>query len=261
MGRKKADAAPKLRLEVSTFSATPLYVQLKDSIKQGIYDGVLKAGDRLPTEEEICRRCGVSRMVTNQALRELAAEGYVVRRKGKGSFVSPADGCTRFFREIISFNDEMRRAGHQPTTEVLCQKVAAGPAAICARLAVPAATPLVVLERVRYRDGQALYHCLGYLVAAYFPGLQDVDLTEESLFAVMQKRYGIRVCQAARNFTARLCPAPIARKLGIRPASPMIYIESVESDQHGRPVAYDASYYVGGRSVFDAQIVVPQHHR
>lgn len=70
-------------------SPVPLYYQLKLHFKRKIQDGTLRAGDRLPTEMELCDQFAISRAPVRQALAELVRDGLVYRRAGQGSFVAP----------------------------------------------------------------------------------------------------------------------------------------------------------------------------
>ncbi|MBN1249342.1 MAG: extracellular solute-binding protein [Anaerolineae bacterium] len=71
-------------------SPIPLYYQLKQHFKRQIERGDLCAGDRLPTEMELCELFEISRAPVRQALTEMAREGLIYRRAGQGSFVAPA---------------------------------------------------------------------------------------------------------------------------------------------------------------------------
>ncbi|HLN65531.1 MAG TPA: GntR family transcriptional regulator, partial [Symbiobacteriaceae bacterium] len=62
--------------------------QIKQILRDEITAGVWPQGARLPPEPGLMRRFGVSRITISQALRDLAGEGLVVRRQGKGTFVS-----------------------------------------------------------------------------------------------------------------------------------------------------------------------------
>jgi ABC-type glycerol-3-phosphate transport system substrate-binding protein len=73
---------------VNRDSPTPLYYQLKAHFKDQMANGLLRPGDRLPTEREVCKKFGVSRAPVRQALTDLANEGYVYRRPGRGTFVA-----------------------------------------------------------------------------------------------------------------------------------------------------------------------------
>jgi len=70
-------------------SPIPLYYQLKLYFKRQMQEGTLRAGDRLPTELEMCEQFAISRAPIRQALAELVREGLIYRRPGQGSFVAP----------------------------------------------------------------------------------------------------------------------------------------------------------------------------
>lgn len=67
----------------------PLYFQLKMLLTEEILRGKYGPGDRLPTEQELCERYGISRTPVTRALTELADEGVVLRRRRRGTFVNP----------------------------------------------------------------------------------------------------------------------------------------------------------------------------
>lgn len=66
----------------------PLYKQLGESLVERIRSGELKPGDRVPSENDLVKQRGVSRITARQALAELAHEGWVVRERGRGTFVA-----------------------------------------------------------------------------------------------------------------------------------------------------------------------------
>ena len=66
----------------------PLYRKVKNIIKEHIVSGEWPPEDRIPSEHDLVAALGVSRMTVNRALRELAAEGYLIRIQGVGTFVS-----------------------------------------------------------------------------------------------------------------------------------------------------------------------------
>jgi len=69
-------------------SPIPLYYQLKTVIQDQIEGGMWRPGDRIPTEAELCEMYGISRAPVRQALAELVRDGVIVRRPGRGTFVS-----------------------------------------------------------------------------------------------------------------------------------------------------------------------------
>lgn len=67
----------------------PLYLQLKTLLLEEMLQGIYRPGDRLPTEQAICQRYGISRTPVTRAFSELAEEGVVLRHRGRGTFVNP----------------------------------------------------------------------------------------------------------------------------------------------------------------------------
>jgi DNA-binding GntR family transcriptional regulator len=74
-------------IRINTLNETPLYLQVADSIKKAIENGVLSYGDLLPTELELCNAFSFSRIVATMAYDYLGKEKLIERIKGKGTFV------------------------------------------------------------------------------------------------------------------------------------------------------------------------------
>ena len=72
-------------------SDIPLYVQIKNYIREKIETGELKKGDKIPPEELLCEKFNVSKITVIRALRDLVNEGIIFRKQGKGSFVKEPD--------------------------------------------------------------------------------------------------------------------------------------------------------------------------
>jgi GntR family transcriptional regulator len=69
-------------------SFVPLYYQLQEALKEQIESGLWQPGDPLPSEPELARRFGVSRVVVRQALAILEDDRQIVRIRGRGTFVA-----------------------------------------------------------------------------------------------------------------------------------------------------------------------------
>ena len=96
----------------------PLYLKVKRHILENIGSGKWGTDARVPSENEIVKSFGVSRMTANRALRELQDEGVLVRIAGVGSFV--ADRHARAHPlEIRSIADEIRERGHVHRSQIV----------------------------------------------------------------------------------------------------------------------------------------------
>jgi GntR family transcriptional regulator, histidine utilization repressor len=99
----------------------PLYQKVKNHILLSIAQGRLKPDSRIPSENELVHELNVSRMTVNRALRELTAEGVLVRIQGVGSFVAPHKPQSTLL-EIISIAEEIRRRGGVHSSKVHLQQ-------------------------------------------------------------------------------------------------------------------------------------------
>jgi GntR family transcriptional regulator, histidine utilization repressor len=102
----------------SNASLQPLYLRVKRHILDNIDSGKWGISTRVPSENEIVKSFGVSRMTANRALRELRDEGILVRIAGVGSFVADRQAHAHPL-EIRSIADEIRGRGHVHRTEIV----------------------------------------------------------------------------------------------------------------------------------------------
>lgn len=85
-----ANRPPKMAItdcRLNRQSFIPLYQQIKDLLLDRIAHGELATGDVIPSEAQLGAAFQVSRLTVRQALYELRIEGYVIREKGRGTFV------------------------------------------------------------------------------------------------------------------------------------------------------------------------------
>src|SRR5579859_1314265 len=102
-GRHSAFSLTEQPLRLTARSADiPLYQQIRESLREQIRIGTLKPADQLPSEEELGRKFRVTRMTVRQAISDLAREGLVYRRHGKGTCVGDPK-VTRQFATLTSF--------------------------------------------------------------------------------------------------------------------------------------------------------------
>ena len=94
------------------------YLQVKQFVLSRISEGTLAVGDRVPSENELVRELDVSRMTANRALRELAADGVLVRVAGVGTFVAEHRAQAHPL-EVRNIADEIRARGHEHRAKVI----------------------------------------------------------------------------------------------------------------------------------------------
>jgi GntR family histidine utilization transcriptional repressor len=107
--------------------AGTLHEQIKRFITEKISDNSWPAGERLPSEHELVKQFGVSRMTVSKALRDLTTSGRIVRIAGVGSFVAEAKPQSTLL-QIANIASEIRSRGHEHRCQYLCkERISASP--------------------------------------------------------------------------------------------------------------------------------------
>ena len=94
------------------------YEKIKDHILTGLEEGKWKAGDKIPSESELVKELGSSRMTVNRAVRELAASGLLIRVPGAGTFVA-TDRKAAQLLEVKNISDQIRENDQIYSAKVL----------------------------------------------------------------------------------------------------------------------------------------------
>ena len=101
--------------------AAPLYERIKSHILSKIESGDWRVSQRIPSENELVRLLGASRMTINRALRELTEAGYLDRLQGVGTFVATHRAHTHPL-QIRNMADDIRRRGHDHSARVIAHE-------------------------------------------------------------------------------------------------------------------------------------------
>ncbi|MDC7228317.1 MAG: GntR family transcriptional regulator [Spirochaetales bacterium] len=229
----------------------PLYFQLKE-ILMG-YLETLEDGDIIPTEVELCEHFDISRPTVRQAINELVNEGHIVRRKGKGSFVSRQKISQDFLLVLESFNTEMRNKGFEYDTSLVSAKLRGATAAAAEIFGIEAGDELVFISRLRSINNEPIVLVNTWLPADRFAPILDFNLETESLYTIFEREFDCVLTNTKRWLEARLAGDFEAEKLDISPGDPIQYIETVATEGVN-PVEFSLAYYRGDRNRFALQV-------
>ncbi|MGZ4463142.1 MAG: GntR family transcriptional regulator, partial [Gaiellaceae bacterium] len=114
----------------------------------------LEVGDSIPSERLLSAELGISRLTLRAALDDLAHEGYLIRRRGSGTFVSEPKIAQEL--TMSSFTDDMRRRGMTPSSRTLDLRVVPAGAMLGRVLHVSPSEPVVVVKRLRLADRETM---------------------------------------------------------------------------------------------------------
>ena len=236
-------------------SHIPYYVQVKDILREKMRDGTWTPGAQLPSEAELCATFGVSRTVIRQALQELIHEGMIKRRKGKGSFVAAPKISEQLAQKLTGFYQDMVEQGLQPVTAVLAQAVVPAKETVADWLGIKPGTPVIEIVRLRSVQDVPIVLVTTYIPAALCPTLVNDDLSNQSLYALLEREYGLYIAHGRRTIQAVLADGQEARLLEVNKGAPLFRLDSISYTDDGTPVEYYYAYHRGDRSQFEVELI------
>ncbi|HEX6762944.1 MAG TPA: GntR family transcriptional regulator [Gaiellaceae bacterium] len=205
----------------------------------------LGVGDAIPSERQLGVDLGVSRLTVRAALDELVREGYLVRRRGAGTFVAEPKVAKGI--DVSSFSDDMRRRGLQPASRTLDLRSIPAGARLGRMLHVSPSEPVLSVKRLRLADGEPMAIELLHVRASLVPGLTAGDLEEGSFYDLLASRYEIEIVGGTQTVEPTVTNDEESAALGVPLHSPALLFERVTRSVAGDVVEFTTSTYRGDR--------------
>jgi len=187
----------------------PLYLKVKRHILDNIGSGKWAVSSRVPSENEIVRKFGVSRMTANRALKELSDEGVVVRIAGVGSFV--ADRHARAHPlQIRGIADEIRERGHVHRAEIVSLERIRAAADLAEDFGVAPRSELYRSLIVHFENDRPVQLEDRYVSPVLAPGYLDVDFSRTTPYEYL---IAVAPLQEVEHVLRAVMPDERTRKL------------------------------------------------
>lgn len=235
-------------------SSTPLYAQLKDSIKQAIKSGQLKPNDKLPTEEEICAEFRISRPVVRQAYKELLDENYIVRFKSRGTFVKEVEIKSMFFSEFSDIEIDLENMGHNP--KVLCISKQVISINDCNNLIKETlkSSDILKVKLLYLNDDLPLVFKEAYYPLDIIKGIQLIDFEVSPIYNTLETKFNLWLSHIKKVVDAQIIRDDLVDILKTEKGHAVHVVESLAYDDRDRVLEIAYSYYVGDRTEFDLMV-------
>jgi GntR family transcriptional regulator len=222
----------------------PLYYRVFRTLERRVRDQKYGHGERLPSEDDLCREFGASRITIRQAVGRLVDLGFVTRRRGSGTFVEfrqeqrPPETVkfTAALEDLFAQVETVSTKSAQITEEK-------PPPDVRAVLGLDAAATVLVVRRVRAFRDQVFSLTTNYLPSHLRTRLSESDLYRYPLLQLLEQQLRIDFRQADQVIEARLADEDVARVLGIRFGDPVLFVERHMFVDAARPFEVVRSYY------------------
>lgn len=205
----------------------------------------LGVGDAIPSERQLGTDLGVSRLTVRAALDELVREGYLVRRRGAGTFVAEPKVAKGI--DVSSFSEDMRRRGLVPASQTLDLRSVPAGARLGRMLHVSPAEPVLSIKRLRLADGEPMAIELLNVRESLVPGLTAEDLERSSFYDLLASRYEVEIVGGTQTVEPTVTNDEESVVLGVPLHSPALLFERVTRAGTGDVVEFTTSTYRGDR--------------
>jgi len=211
-------------------SARPLYVQLGDIIREAIQNGEWQPDQMIPSENELARSYGISRVTARAVLKELVSEGLLYRVQGKGTFVAerkiemlnPAHGGVS--RQLETLGKDIR-------VRVVDFSLTVPSRSVAKTLGISPDTPIRYICRVRYADNEPVSIHKTYIPYSYCPTLKAEDLESEPLCDIMQREFNLTPDYIQETLEITKAMDYEAELLNMKPGDTIILMEGIGADK------------------------------
>jgi len=213
-------------------------------------------GQTIPGERPLAADLGVSRPTLRSVVDELINEGWLVREHGRGVFVSAP-------KATVGGASPTGPAIYPPATgswssRVLGHAVVPAGQGIGSRLRVDATTPILRISRLRLVDGEPMFVETIHVLHELVPDLDPVDLETDSLYTLLRDRFQIVPTEADQVNEASAADTLQASLLDIAEAAPILTLERVTHDQHGRAFEFTRAAYRSDRYRIESRLALTE---
>jgi GntR family transcriptional regulator len=205
----------------------------------------LGIGEAIPSERQLTADLGVSRLTVRAALDELVRDGYLVRRRGSGTFVSEPKIAQEL--TMTSFTEDMQNRGMSPASRTLELKIVPAGAQLGRLLHVSPSEPVMVAKRLRLADHETMAIETLHVRESLVPDLTAADLQEHSFYELLRKRYVTTIAGGVQTIEPTVTDEEESEALGVPLHSPAFLFERVSRDSSGAVVEFVRSVYRGDR--------------
>jgi len=235
-----------LDLSLKRGSYVPYYRQIRDQIESMIKARKLRPGQTISSEGTCATQLGISKMTVRQAFQALRSEGLLIIEKGKRPIVSTGR-LQKGFHRLRGFTEEMSRRGLKPSSKVLQIEKVVPDAPTANLLRLRHHEEVYRIRRLRFANQEVVGLETAILSARLCPELEKQDLENQSLYALMNTRYGVEVEWSEEELEAVPAGEDEAKLLQVSVGDPLFSIRRIAYAKDDAPVEFTHALFRGDR--------------
>lgn len=230
---------------------TPLWLQLKHALRD-LATFRLKAGDRIPSETELCEHYRMSRITVRQAITSLVDEGLLHKQQGRGTFVL-APRLAEHLADSDHFLATGLDAAPPEHIRLFSAETMAAPNWLARKLGLCAGDDVYKIRKILSPGPTAAAFRTTFVPTKLAPALLEQDLAGP-LYVVLEQRYGLRATSADEVIEFIIADEFRAGMLGVEIEHPLILQERIAYLATGQAIKCSRTYYSADRFRFEHRL-------
>lgn len=243
-----ADGETECETMSTDFLPTPVYLQLREIVREKIEDGEYLPGTAIPTENALANMYNVNRLTVRSAIDALVIEGLLKRVQGKGVFVV-GNKVERDLEFIGGFSQTMRSRNKRPKIKVLKKDIRQAGKKYGDIFGISENAMIYDIRRLCYADDEPMSLEEIYVPASLVPKIEGIDLSVFSMTEVYDF-YNVQLCRAEQTLDIVTLNQNDARLLGVDVKQAVFLFEYISYDKNGRVIEFSHCYNRGDKCEF-----------
>lgn len=227
--RRRPPIAPEAPLPVPRYHQ--IYLVLREQLAEGRFD----PGRPMPGELELAHTFGVSRVTMRAALDRLAAEGQIVRHRGRGTFACPPPAAAPVRPPLSGLLEDILSTGLRTSVRLVDLATIPAPQDVADALRLEPGAAVQKAVRVRSYRGAPLSHITTFVPARIAAGFGRRELAAKPMLTLLEEA-GVRVATADQTISAKLADQAVAPLLEVALGAPLLAVTRVVCDDDRTPV-------------------------
>jgi GntR family transcriptional regulator len=215
----------------------PLHHQVFLVLQDGIAERRYAPGEALPSEEELAKLFGVSRVTIRAALENLNTLGLIERRQGAGTFVRELSRPEAWTVPIMDLAARSRMIVRTTKAHVVEFAFVPAPRHVRSHFQAQPDALFQRAVRIRYIKSQPIMQVTTYIPEDIGRQFGPKDMEGASLYAILQ-RFGITFGSGEQVVTAAAADPVVAERLNVAIGAPLLKVVRVHFDTTGRPIQH-----------------------
>lgn len=236
-----------MKIDIDKTSMIPVYEKIANSLRDMMYGGSLQDGDRLDSEQKMCRNLNVSRGTVRKAIDILLKEGMVKKIHGKGTFVSNPNVEYSLNDQLMSFAESLDNQHLSYTTQVIQQELRPATAKIADMLKIPIDSQYLYLERLRSVADDKLMLIENRINITLCPGIEKVNFNNISLFNEIEELAKRKISFARSTYEALTIGTERGKLLELPSSTPALKMQQTVYLSEKEPVEYGSVWLKGNK--------------